>query len=257
MTKRISLLAASLITALPLQAMLNLDFGTQNLQPELDSSDQMSFGDIAEGATDVYARITTDSSYIYGSEETSGGIAGDARINQQAGGAATFTLSLYSDSGYTTLYDPGQSFTYNLFFYDIDGESIYHDEITMFTAASYEVTDTTELGLTPNVDGSLTVSGANTSPSNVAGEAGLATLTQDQADASISFTFTDQNQVVFEYNVIGSTNRKRNLLFDGNNLTFSGFDTDTGTVVPESNAFSLVSALFVLITVMCRRNRVS
>ena len=74
---------------------------------------------------------------------------------------------------------------------------------------------------------------------NVPGQAGLSTpITQEQANAMVSYTVINQSSVEFIYTVIlgsSGTAEGRNLLIDGGSLNtaLDSFDPETGDVVPE------------------------
>ncbi|MGE9270948.1 MAG: hypothetical protein ACQKBU_09120, partial [Verrucomicrobiales bacterium] len=118
-----------------------------------------------------------------------------------------------------------------------------------------EVTTDTRLEITPDPgNGSVSASGINAGA--VTGQGGLTTFEQFQADAAISFTFTDQAEVVFGYEVVDNrgSNANRNLLFDGNDLTFDGFETQIG-VVPEPSSFAAIAAFLGLASGIHRRRK--
>ncbi|MDQ8205951.1 hypothetical protein QEH52_00390 [Coraliomargarita sp. SDUM461003] len=268
-------LASTLCVGVSVHAAIDLDFGSVDLQSTLTSDGVMSYGVVSSyednGVSDIYAQISAINSYSEGSGG-SGGAAGDVRINQIGNTTTTYKLSLFQDAGYTELFDPGSSFSFDLFFYDVDGFSspsgiksdseaatatyydTYYDVITVYTASSYELTTSSRLLLSQDSStGALTVSGQDSG--GVAGQEGLTSFAQYQADVAISFTFTDQAEVLFDYQVVDNrpgSNSNRNLLFDGNNLSFDGFTTTEGTV-PEPSVFAVIAGLCGFATALGRR----
>ncbi|MFC5051724.1 PEP-CTERM sorting domain-containing protein [Rubritalea spongiae] len=228
-------------------ASIDLNFGSVDKQTELNNDGTMSFtAPIAnDGTTDIYALIVAETSYTQGGSGGSGSAADDVKINQAPNTTTNFTLTLYQNEELTEVYDPGVSFSYDLFFYDIDGHNTegdkYYDIVTVYTPSVVTYTTTTELTITNNADGSVTASGINTN--GVPGQDGLTSFNQAQADVAASFTFTDTASVNFDYTIVNNYNSgQRNLLIDGGNLTFGTFDTDTTTVtaVPEPSSTMLL-----------------
>ncbi|MGE9270947.1 MAG: PEP-CTERM sorting domain-containing protein [Verrucomicrobiales bacterium] len=280
--KYVSLLSCFVLSSASYGAVsLDLDFGNADLQTNLSFTGVIDYGVVSYGVdngySDVYARLsvvsTAGNSYSAGTDGGSGGAVGDGKINQAGNTSTQYVLSLYEDSGYTQLFDPGTSFSFDLFFYDIDGASDsdpitsnaeaanatyyddYYDIVTVYTASTYEVTADSRLDIsTDPFTGAVSASGID--GGGVEGQAGLTSFELYQANVAISFTFTDEAEIYFGYEVVGDggTTSGRNLLFDGNNLTFDGIDTPIGAV-PEPSSFAALAALLGLASGFHRRRK--
>ncbi|MBU2979986.1 PEP-CTERM sorting domain-containing protein [Alteromonas sp. C1M14] len=226
-----TLLASSVASA----DVIEFDFGEVNLDAELINSGSMSYSAPVTtfDGTSLYAQIVALTSYSNGGSNYSGSVEGDIRINQKRNTTTTYAFTLYEDAGFTNAFSSTLDYSFDLFFYDIDGHDtygdLYYDEVTVYTPAVVEYTTTTALTITENDDGSITASGKGTD--GVPGQTGLETFNQAQADVAASFTFTNTSTVIFDYTIVNSWSKgNRNLVIDANDLTFDGFDTASTSV---------------------------
>ena len=150
------ILASILMTSSMVNAdVINFDFGEVNLESEILSSSSLSFTSPAATFNDIslYAQIVALTSYTNGGSTTSGSVADDIRINQAGNTTTTYAFALYEDSEFTEVFSPDFDFSFDLFFYDIDGNKkygdIYYDEVTVYTPSVVEYTTTTELIMPP------------------------------------------------------------------------------------------------------------
>ncbi|GAB2704517.1 PEP-CTERM sorting domain-containing protein [Aliiglaciecola aliphaticivorans] len=237
--KKIVLASILMASSMANADVIDLDFGEVNLESEILSSSSLSFTSPAATFNDVslYAQIVALTLYKDSGSTTSGSVADDIIINQGGNTTTTYAFTLYEDSEFTEVFSPNFDFSFNLFFYDIDGNrkfgNIYYDEVTVYTPSVVEYTTTTALTISENSDGSITASGKGTNA--VDGQDGLDSFNQDQADVAASFTFTNTSTVVFDYTIVNTLNSgHRNLLIDANNLSFDNFDTTTTDVTTVS-----------------------
>lgn len=234
------ILASTLLASTMANAdVIDFDFGEVNLESEITSSGTMSFTTPVTtfDGTSLYAQIVALTSYTDGGNITSGSVSGDIRINQGKNTTTTYSFTLYEDAAFTEVFSSTLDYSFDLFFYDIDGHDTrgnrYYDEVTVYTPSTVEYTTTTALTITENADGSITASGKGTD--GVDGQYGLDTFTQAQADVAASFTFTNTSTVIFDYTIVNTwSNGNRNLVIDANDLTFDGFDTASTTVTTVS-----------------------
>ncbi|HBR94825.1 MAG TPA: hypothetical protein DEA90_11745 [Opitutae bacterium] len=250
-----------LITTMSASAAIDLDFGELDLTSEMNSASTSSFSSTAignDGITDIYAQLSVvDGNGFTG--DFAGSAAGDVKIGQYRNTTTQYSLTLYQDAALSEIYAPASSFTYDLFFYDIDGHDDYGDQyydvVTVYTPSVATYTTTTDLTITTNGDGSITASGKDTAA--IDGQQGLTSFTPEQADVAISFTFTDTATVIFDYTVINTNSTgNRNLLIDANNLAFAEGTTETLEVVPEPAAFGLLCSAMSLAYVVVGRRRI-
>jgi hypothetical protein len=227
-------------------ATIDLDFGESDLSSELAASGTMSYTTAitTDGfLTAIYAQVVAETSFS--GDGTSGSVGGDIYISQAGDTTTTYSLTLYQDSALTQIYSPSTDFSFDLFFYDIEGSGSsstkYYEEITIYTASTAEYLSTTALTITKNTDGSVTASAYGTGL--VDSSEGLDAFNgTEQANAAISFTFENTSTVVFDYTVVNEwgNGAGRTLLLDGNNLSFDGFTTETIEVVPEPMSALLI-----------------
>ena len=244
-----------LITTMSASAAIDLDFGILDLTTEMNNSNEASYNAKPignDGTTDIYAQLTVAGSF---SGDFAGSAAGDVKIGQLQNTTSQYSLTLYQDAALTEVYAPTESFSYDLFFYDVDGHDDYGDQyydvVTVYTPSVATYTTTTDLTITSNIDGSITASGYGTDA--IDGQSGLESFTSEQEDVAISFTFTDTATVIFDYEVVNTYSAgDRNLLIDANNLEFTG-STETLDVVPEPAAFGLLCSVVSLAYVIVRR----
>jgi hypothetical protein len=241
------IVSASLLalTAVGTAHAIDFDFGN-SVTDELQNYGTQSFTTAIatdDNGTDIYAQIVAQSTYYYGNAG-SGSSLSDVTINQAAASTTTYLFTLYQNEALTEVYDPGLDYSFDLFFYDIDGHAtgMYYDEITVYSASVAEYTTSTALTITTNANGSVTANGYLTDAiENTVAESGF---TQAQADVAISFTFENTSTVLFDYTVVNEMNDgSRNLLIDGNDLSFDGFETTTTSVIPEPASILMIGVV--------------
>ncbi|GEM_PF-3215925 len=260
-------------------AQINLDFGdvaasSNTQQTELNTSGTISFttaiandgpGDV--GGTDIFARIVTLTSYnesLDAGHANSGGVGDNMRLNQRQSTQTRYRFSLYEDASFTTLYDPGVSYSYQLVFFDIDGNdnsgNTTIDEVIFYSQAELTYRQNTLLTIdTSSSEYAAKVTGPTTP---VSGGVEVTSLNDAQERIAAIFTVDSLNQVEFAYNVTGnatasSTNdlangffTDRNMFLDGGSLMLDDGTTTTVPVVPESSTLFLSGMLigaFVLV----------
>jgi hypothetical protein len=242
--------------ATPVFAAINLDFGdatTDNHFVATAASVDYGLVGTDELDNDIYARITRLNTY---SLINSGATAGDAQINVSSN-TIELKLTLYGDASYSTLYDPGESYSWTSTFADIEGtdgtnKSVY-ESITVHTAGTYEIASDTVLQI--SADGtSTTFSGQGTTLyANPAGDAEELTVLQGQV--AVAYTVTDTASIEFAYSAFNST---RNLFIDVGNLKFNS-ETVTETyvvgTVPEPATSGLLLGASGILMVLLRRKR--
>jgi hypothetical protein len=249
-----------LFSAMSANAAINLDFGDLDLYTEMSTSNTASFTTSigTYGSTEIYAQLVAVNSDYSGAN--AGSAAGDVKIGQTKNTTVQYSLTLYQDAALTEIFSPSESYSYDLFFYDIDGHDVYgteyYDIVTVYTPGVATYTVDTDLTITTNADGSITASGYGTEA--IDGQDGLTSFTTEQENVAISFTFTDTATVIFDYTVVNTTstiNGDRNLLIDADNLTFVS-ETVTQNIVPEPAAFGLLCSAMSLAYVVVGRRRV-
>ena len=237
---------------------IDFDFGNLNLESEIKSNGTLSFSNEIgfDGETSVYAQVVALTNYQDGGKVTSGSVSGDVRINQKSNTTTSYAFTLYQDANFNEIYSPSSNFSFDLFFYDVDGHDTqgneYYDVVTVYTPSIAEYTTTTALTISQSDNGAATASGIGTNA--IDGQFGLDDFTQDQADVAISFNFTNTATILFDYTIVNTFNNgNRNLVFDANDLDFSGFTTQTlaVTTVPEPASYSLL--LLGMLCVSMRR----
>ncbi|MGJ8696735.1 MAG: PEP-CTERM sorting domain-containing protein [Verrucomicrobiaceae bacterium] len=209
--------------------------------------DYLEYGVVAnDGTTDIYARIESKDFITPKNASNNGSVSGDARINigpDGVGDAVRFELALFENSGYTTPYNPGAFYEWQLMFYDIDGQAngSAWDNISFHTEGTYTVTGSTALEITH--DGvSSHFSGRYIDGNNVRTQGGATTFgNQSEADAAVLYKVSNRNSLEFTYEASGNG---RNTLIDGGEVNFDGFGTTvTGVVgigVPEPGSLALL-----------------
>lgn len=231
--------AISVAPAAAFASSFTLDFGDVTASSFGTAGNlTIEFLDVATG---INATLTTTDTFSSNPRSNNGSISGDIRVNARNGQDVEMTLTLFDatvgDDGFTTLYDPGTDFDWDLGFYDIDGwdtrPNEYYDVVTIDTtnigAMSYTVTESTGLVITSD-DDSVSFSGTNTG--GIPGQTGLdGELSQAQSDVSMILSLSNTPTVTFTYTVFGTANRTRNLLVDGGAISLAG-ETVTTAVAP-------------------------
>jgi len=200
---------------------LNLKFGDVSA-PSFGTAgtSSVNFANVAAG---LNATLTTAAPFVSANTASNGSVSDDLRINLMGGQSSRLTLSIWDatlGTGYDTAYNPSFDFDWALGFYDIDGTSNKRwDVVTLISPAQYTVSGTSRLDVDTSVDDQVTFS-INGDGAEVAGQDGLTSLTQEQADVAVLFTVTNRATIEFEYAVAGVNNNKngRNLLVDGGDL---------------------------------------
>lgn len=168
------------------------------------------------------------------------------------------TLTLFDASigdGFSTLYDPGTDYDWDLGFYDIDGwntrTETYYDVVTIDTSAigslSYTVTESTDLVITAD---ETSVSFSGELSGGIPGQSGLdGELSQAQSDVSMILNLQNTPVLSFDYTVIDTRNdsrsTSRNLLVDGGAISLAG-STVTTAIAPIAPVPLPASALLLV-----------
>lgn len=231
--------AISVAPAAAFASSFTLDFGNVTASSFGTTGNlTIEYLEVADG---INATLTATDTFSSSPRSNNGSISGDIRVNATNSQDVEMTLTLFDstvgDDGFTTLYDPGTDFDWDLGFYDIDGwdtrPNEYYDVVTIDTtnigAMSYTVTESTGLVITSD-DDSVSFSGTNTG--GIAGQTGLdGELSQAQSDVSMILSLSNTPTVTFTYSVFGTDNRTRNLLVDGGAISLAG-ETVTTAVAP-------------------------
>lgn len=226
-SKFAALLAATLAApAMVSAASFTLDFGDVTAS-DFESTQVIQYSGVADG---INATLTAADSFASKNDANNGSVNGDLRVNLFTKQSVDLTLTLFDATvgdGFSSVYDPGESYDWSLGIYDIDGyrdPGVYYDVVTVYSTnianLTYTVTESTALVVTSE-QGSVTFSGEVAD--GVPGQAGLTPpLTQDQSDVAALLTMSDTPTLTFTYTVVGQNNRERNLLVDGGEISLTG-----------------------------------
>lgn len=197
------LLVVSLFAAHPASAQdLILNFGSIS-DPNFPTDLSIEYSNVATG---INATLTANSAFQSAAAGVgnNGSAVDDLRVNVIQGDEVRLNLTLWDSdigNGFESLYNPQTDFTWNMMFYDIDGQgngTDYYDTVTIHTAGTYTVTTTSNLVITDTADG---VSFGGQNYPDIPGQTGLTSFTQQQADASVLYAINNLSQVSFTYSV--------------------------------------------------------
>lgn len=174
----------------------------------------------------VNATITAHGGFATSNVANHGQMRGDAQVNMAALEEQTFTLELWDaaqGSGFSTRFDPGQSFNYTLAFYDIDASRNWpagtYDALSFSAEHKYWVSATTDLNPTAVGD---TVEFTGEGTQGAVRNRMIGEPTQDQWDAAVLVMLRNTSEFTFTYGVRtnpGVEGRSgRNLVIDGNDM---------------------------------------
>lgn len=220
--------ALALATAMPMAAQavtLTLNFGSSQ-QPTFGKGTDLEMR-FDNAATGVNVSLTAAGTFPSSNASNNGSTNGDLRINMSRGNSQVFTLAVWDANeglGYETALSG--TFDWDLMFYDLDGDDSSRDIVTLMSPATYTVTTTTDLTIDKSVPGQVKfIGGGAPNVPQVNGN----TLSQDQADISVSAQVSNLSSLTFMYEATGSRNA-RNLVVDGGNLSFGDIPTVSGPV---------------------------
>ena len=235
-------LAFSLVATNAVASTFILDFGTFSSSTFDDAAgNTIDYGIVGnDGATDIYARLTSLAPFVSPVEANNGSAGGDIRLNAARGETVQLQLDLFSDSSYSTAYSSVTSYDWTVFFYDVDGVNgsygtggdffdadTYYDQVLVRTAGTATFSSDTVLDYSNTADGLLVSAEGE---AGVLGQGGVTALDSEQQKYAFGYTLTDTSSLAFDYIVQDTSfsTLERNLVIDGGDLGFSG---DTLTVV--------------------------
>ncbi len=234
---RAAALALSLVATNATAATFTLDFGSFSSSAFDDAAgNTIDYGVVTtDGVTDIYARLTTLTSFVSPDDANNGAAAGDIRVNAARGETVQLALELYTDSSYSTLYTTSVDYDWSVVFYDIDGSSTsggegtdaffdadtYYDQVLVRTEGVATFAADTVLDYSVTADGLLVSAEGE---SGVEGQSGVTTLSSVQQQYAFVYTVSNTSTLLFDYTVQDTAfdTRERNLLIDGGDLVIEG-----------------------------------